>query len=69
MKGDWTQWRGDPQRTGRASVAGRITRPEVAWRRFVGCREDWVVVRATDEGGALTLPSGVIETDMEALER
>lgn len=69
MKGDWTQWRGDPQRTGRASVAGRITRPEVAWRRFVGCREDWVVVRATDEGGALTLPSEVIEADMEALER
>lgn len=69
LKGDWTQWRGDPRRTGRASVAGRITRPEIVWRHFVGSREDLVVVKAGDGGGTLTLPSEVIETDMEALER
>ena len=72
MNGDWTQWRHDAQRTGRASVAGKITRPEVAWRHFVGCREDWVVLKAEAGDGSLVLPaeeSGGMESDFEALER
>ncbi|MSR82244.1 MAG: DUF4091 domain-containing protein [Candidatus Latescibacteria bacterium] len=64
MSGEWTQWRGDKQRTGRAGVAGRISRPRIDWKHFAGCREDWISI-GPGNGGRLVLPTG----EMEAVSR
>lgn len=34
--GDWPLWRGSPQRTGLQGLAGRIRKPGVKWRLFLG---------------------------------
>lgn len=68
MNGEWTQWRGGPQRTGRAAVAGRITRPQVGWRHFAGCREDWIAL-GPGPGSRLALPAAPVEADLEAISR
>ena len=37
-RGDWTQWRGNPQHTGFQSVPGRVEVPAVRWRYRLGGR-------------------------------
>ncbi|MBI2506163.1 MAG: hypothetical protein HYW07_23350 [Candidatus Latescibacteria bacterium] len=68
MSGEWTQWRGDKQRRGRAGVVGRMARPRIDWKHFVGCREDWIAIRP-GSGGRFELPVGEVEADLEAVSR
>src|SRR5436309_3557487 len=37
--GAWAQFRGDAALSGRSRVKGRITRPAVLWKQFIGARE------------------------------
>lgn len=35
-RGDWPQWRGNPQHTGYQALPGRMTHPAVKWREYLG---------------------------------
>ncbi|MBI2194186.1 MAG: VCBS repeat-containing protein [Planctomycetes bacterium] len=43
-EGDWLQFRGDRALTGRSTLRGRISKPAVSWKHFVGGRETWLTV-------------------------
>ncbi len=54
--GEWHQFRGDQQLTGRAELAGNITEPEVLWSEFIGARTNWISVSAGGGVSEIVLP-------------
>ncbi|MDC0935958.1 FG-GAP-like repeat-containing protein [Pirellulales bacterium] len=58
--GEWWQFRGDRQLTGRAEMVGNITElvPEVIWSQFVGSRQAWTALTpSTSQSDTVSLPT------------
>ena len=55
--GNWPQYRGNKQLTGRSLSRGRITQPKILWRHFTGARQTLLTVKLQSEDIVRPLPS------------
>ena len=55
--GNWPQYRGNKQLTGRSLSRGRITQPKILWRHFTGARQTLLTVKLQSEDIVQPLPS------------
>ena len=55
-RGEWLSARGDPAQTGRGLLPGRIGKPAVAWKQFVGRWQVLVEVAPAEGAADTTLP-------------
>ncbi|MCC6442867.1 MAG: hypothetical protein IT210_05345 [Armatimonadetes bacterium] len=70
LPGEWPAFRGGVSLDARSSLKGRITRPEVAWKHFVGASETLLIAEPGKVSTKLTLPgpetAGHIEGSYDA---
>lgn len=69
--GEWLQFRGDRQLTGRSSLKGNIVLPAILWRHFIGARETLLQARFSPQttsdppGKAQTVSAALPTVDVE----
>jgi len=55
LPGEWVQYRGNRSLDGHVQGRGKITKPTIAWKQFVGRVESTIVVEAADDPSKLKL--------------
>ena len=54
--GEWPSFRRNGTLQAHSPLKGKITKPAIAWKQFVGAMESLVVVEASDKNTKLSLP-------------
>lgn len=53
---EWPTFRGNNHRTGRTELKGNITKPTLAWKKFIGVWQGWVAISSDSDNGTFSFP-------------